>query len=231
MLTVFDSLCNDLREPTGVWGGVRLSWRLGSDRVGAYQTTYRVVVVSLSSGDVVWDTGKVASSANEVAFAGEPGEAGDIYSWFVTVTDDAGNKAYGVPSAFVWGAPGDVPVSEQGPQRRGFVWSSDEQLNEALEEQDVAELTDPVWVDDLGVVVEGDFVRVCPRVPPRFAFLQGSVLISRGLLVVRCERVEAGVRLEASLPPNMTGELVLAGQRHRVASGKHVVFVDGLSGS
>lgn len=231
MLTVFDSLCNDLREPQGVWGRVRLSWRLGSDRVDAFQKTYRVVVVSLSSGEVVWDTGKVASSANAVAFDGKPGGAGDIYSWFVTVTDDAGNKAYGVPSAFVWGSPGDVLTSEYGPQRKGFVWSSDEQFNEELEEQDEADLTDPLWADDLGVVVEGDFVRVCPRVPPRFEFLQGSVLISRGLMIVRCERVKTGVRLAASLPPGMTGELVLADQRRRVASGKHVILVDGLSRS
>lgn len=223
MFTVFDPLCDGLRDPRGVVGNVCLSWRLGSDRVGTHQMSYRVVVVSMTTGDVVWDTGVVSSGDNWAHYKGATQDKGETCSWFVTVTDDNRNVAHSVPAAFVWGAPGDTATSDLGSQRKGCIWTSDEDLNVSLEDLDGCDIDDPLWVHDLGVSISGDEIRIAPRDSNRFSFIQGSLLVSRGLLIVRMERSEKGLRLEASLPPGMWGELCLGDERRLVESGRHVL--------
>lgn len=221
MLTVFDPLCNGLRDPYGVAGEVLFTWRLGSDRIGAQQASYHVVIVSLTTGDIVWDSGVVESGDNWVRYGGASQDKGETCSWFVTVVDDTGMVAHSVPAAFVWGMPGDEASSDLGPQRLGFVWTSDQELNASIEENASLGLDDPLWTRELGVSVATDFVRVAPPTASRFSFMRGSLLLSRGLLLVFWERTDAGMRLAVSLPPGMTGELCLDTCRREVTSGQH----------
>lgn len=226
MFTVYGLLCNGLRDPRGVFGRVRLTWRLGSDRNGARQRACRVVVVSMTTGDVVWDTGEVARESCCVDYAGEAGSTGEVFSWFVTAIDDEGNEAYGVPAAFVWGARGDVATSELGAEHLGFMWTSDDDVNESLAVRDVSSLDDYWWRELLGVRMadeSGLVVHVEPCLARELSFLQGSLLLVNGLVVVRCERHGRSIRLEVTLPPGMSGELVLAGKRRRIASGRYLL--------
>lgn len=226
MFTVYGLLCNGLRDPRGVFGHVRLTWRLGSDRNGARQCAYRVVVVSMTTGDVVWDTGEVARESCFVDYAGEVGNDGEVFSWFVTAIDDKGNEAFGVPAAFVWGSAGDVATSELGAEHLGFMWTSDDVLNESLAVRDVSSFDDYWWREVLGLRLvdeSGLLVHVEPNMACELSFVQGCLLLPNGLVVVRCERRDRGLRLEVTLPPGMSGELVLAGKRHSVASGRYLL--------
>ena len=226
MLTVFDLMCNGLRDPYGVTGNIRLSWRLGSNKNGESQTSYRVVVVSLSHGDVVWDSGNVSSDASEARYGGIAGNAGEAFSWFVTVFDSEGQGTQSVPSAFVWGRETDTPHSDKGPQRLGCVWTSDEQETARLECLDACDLRDELWTGLLGLSCVGlnaRFVRIAPRFASHLEFAQGSVLLDRGLMVVRWERRDGCIRLKVSLPPGVEGEMCVGDRRKRIASGKHVL--------
>lgn len=226
MFTVFDPLCNGLRDPRNVSGEVRLSWRVGSDRAGARQTTYRVVVVSLVSGDVAWDSGEVRSRDCSVRYGGAPQESGTYCSWFVTVTDDDGCEAISAPAAFCWGSAGDAAYSELGDMCQGLVWTSSDSLNASLEQRGSLRPDDDIWRNLLGIErADGDpdVLRIAPDVSQGLTFVQGSLLVERGLLVVRWECADAGVRLEVSLPPGMEGELVLPRNRARVSSGRHAI--------
>lgn len=134
MLAVYDLSCNGLREPRGVVGEPRLSWRLGSSEAGVEQFACQVVVTSMQTADVAWDSGVVCSRHPEVRYAGAPLVPGDQYVWFVTVWDAEGEQAYGAPTAFMCGDGDDDAWSEWPPQRKGMVWTSDAQLNEVVEE-------------------------------------------------------------------------------------------------
>ena len=88
----------------------RFSWVLPtapSDR-GVVQSTYQLVVSAARGGAVVWDSGKVASAAqNQVAYAGAALAADNEYSWTVTWWDGAGAAAPASAPAFFGTAPGD----------------------------------------------------------------------------------------------------------------------------
>jgi len=67
----------------------RFSWR-----VNARQASYRIVVTSSASGDVVWDTDEVASSTTTlVRYGGTPLTADTRYDFFVTSTDYDGSSS------------------------------------------------------------------------------------------------------------------------------------------
>lgn len=230
MLSVYDTFCNGLREPRGVTGTLRLSWRLGSDHAGAYQVAYDVVVVSLWSGDVLWDSGRVESAGTHCIYEGVLPAAEEICSWFVTVEDNNGEQVQSLPTVFIVGAPGDVIMSDWDEQVRGLVWTSSEELNEALEEpptssaSDANDLHAPVWRELLGVAVEGRHVCIEPHLSLDLVFAQGSYLLDQGLLVVRIEREAQRERLKVSLPPGTTAELVLGTEHREVSSGQHVLY-------
>ncbi len=81
----------------------RLSWQLRSDERGVIQTAYRIQVTrgmaSWREQDILWDTGKVASSRSiHVPYEGRALESGRGYSWRVRVWDDDGG-------ASEWSAP------------------------------------------------------------------------------------------------------------------------------
>lgn len=74
----------------------RFSWKLRSDKRGAKQTAYRILVATdvahLRAGHAdVWDSGRVESAQqNHVAYAGAPLESDTDYCWSVEVWDEAG---------------------------------------------------------------------------------------------------------------------------------------------
>lgn len=133
MFVVYDLACNGLREPVGVTGVPQFTWRLGSDRAGARQAAWRVVVTSMRTGTTAWDSGRVLGGEARAVYDGERLEPNEQCVWFVTVWDDANEQAHGTPSAFVCGGPGDSPGSAWDRQRVGMVWTSDERLNDAIE--------------------------------------------------------------------------------------------------
>ncbi|MBN2290899.1 MAG: family 78 glycoside hydrolase catalytic domain [Pirellulales bacterium] len=90
--------CEYLVNPLGidVWKP-RLSWALTSDRRGARQTAYRILVASSKElleknrGDA-WDSGKIISDESlHIEFKGHQLLAGRRYYWKVIVWDDKGN--------------------------------------------------------------------------------------------------------------------------------------------
>lgn len=133
MLAVYDLCCNGLREPCEVVGAPRLSWRLGSSRTGTAQSAYRITVTSMGTGEVSWDSGVVHSSRSEARYEGEPLAKGERYVWFVAVWDSYGDQAYGTPSAFLCKGAQQGEWAVWPPQRRGMVWTSDDQLNQVVE--------------------------------------------------------------------------------------------------
>ena len=231
MLSLYDLSCNRLRDPRelDVAAPIVLSWRLGSSRPGARQTECRVVVTSVDEGACRWDTGWVASEANEVVYAGDPLSNGETCVWFAMARDEAGEEACGVPSSFSVamdpeGAGGTV--CELGPQRMAFVWTSDAALDAELERSGASrDPRDPVWRELVGLELDGDHARIAPNTNAGLArglrFVQGSVLASRGLVLVRWERGQDEARLMASLPPGMTGVAEWGGERRVLASGRH----------
>lgn len=224
MLTVFDPLCEGLRDPQGVAATPVLSWRLGSDQPGARQATCHVVVTSLSDGACVWDTGDVATDENCMRYAGRALQAGETCVWFVSVADEAGNPAYGVPASFTVGFANEVAQSPYGPQRLGCAWTSDDRLDQQLESSgDDMRLDGTFWHDVLGVRVDGTRVEVCPRLECGLSFAQGSMLLGRGLLIVRMECEGRIARLRVTIPPGMRGSLRLGKRRETVESGEHVI--------
>jgi len=76
----------------------RLSWQLESDQRGAHQTAYRIVVAeseaAFSSGNVLWDSGRVSSDQSVHVTYGGPGLlSGQRVYWKVLVWDEAGHEA------------------------------------------------------------------------------------------------------------------------------------------
>ena len=87
--------CEYLNSPLGVdERAPRLSWQLNSDRRGARQTAYRILVAStldkLLRGEADrWDSGVVQSAQTaHVAYAGPPLRSRDLCYWTVEVWDE-----------------------------------------------------------------------------------------------------------------------------------------------
>ena len=65
----------------------RFSWKLDSDQQDTVQASYRLRIVQ--GGDVVWDSGKVASAQSILnEYLGPNLAARTEYTWSVTVTDN-----------------------------------------------------------------------------------------------------------------------------------------------
>jgi alpha-L-rhamnosidase len=78
----------DVKQP-------RLSWRLVSELRGVVQSAWQVQVASspeaLADGDLVWDSGRVESSASiHRPYAGAPLASGRRYHWRVRIWDGSG---------------------------------------------------------------------------------------------------------------------------------------------
>jgi len=91
-------------NPLGIdVGQPRLSWKLAAEARGVVQSAWQVQVAAsaagLGSGDLVWDSGRVESSASiHRPYAGEPLASGRRYHWRVRVWDGSG-------AASAWSEP------------------------------------------------------------------------------------------------------------------------------
>src|SRR5574344_498829 len=85
-----------MKNPLGIdVSHPRFAWQMQSDRYGAAQTAYRLVVASslsdLEKGSYVYDTGKVKSSSSVgIAYGGDVLRPSTRYYWKVTVWDEKG---------------------------------------------------------------------------------------------------------------------------------------------
>jgi hypothetical protein len=110
-----------------------------------------------------------------------------------------------------------------------MIWTSDESLDESLDAAAFAgDLDNPMWRELVGLSwADGERERILfqPRVEGGQAgfldFVQGSLLLPRGLLVARWERRPSDVVLELLLPPGVAGVVDVETKTHEVSSGRH----------
>lgn len=80
-----------LNAPIGIDAdSVHLGWQMKSDRIGARQTAYQVVVTD-EEGNIAWDSGKVESSLSMGIVCKNLKEQ-TIYNWQVTIWDEKGDS-------------------------------------------------------------------------------------------------------------------------------------------
>ena len=101
-----------LECPIGVdTASPRLAWRMVSDRNGARQQSYRLVVgedsarIAAGEGNA-WDTGVMASDCISTRYNGTPLKPRTRYYWQVAVTDETGQKALSDVAHFETGKMG-----------------------------------------------------------------------------------------------------------------------------
>ena len=86
------SLTTDgLENPIGVDTQTPVfSWQMQSDKIGAGQTAYQLVVTDMD-GNTMWDSGTVESGeSTNIKYEGETLQPKTKYQWMVTVTDEDG---------------------------------------------------------------------------------------------------------------------------------------------
>ena len=98
--------CEYRQNPLGIdVARPRLSWQLQTERCGARQTAYQVLVAPgkealRAKAPLLWDSGKVASDQSvHVEYAGEPLASGQRAWWRVRVWDETGKVSTSAP---VW---------------------------------------------------------------------------------------------------------------------------------
>ena len=100
-----DLRCEYLTNPIGIdEPSPRLSWRLESQKRGAKQTAYRVLVAGSEEslrakrGDL-WDSGEVASDETiNIPYAGHPLNSRQTCLWKVCVSDESGHARWSKPA-------------------------------------------------------------------------------------------------------------------------------------
>ncbi len=103
-LNIHDLTCEYFENPLGIdVAAPRLSWKSSSDRRGARQSAYQIVVAAseaaLNSNDLLWDSGKVASDQSlHVPYGGPALQPHQRCCWRARVWDEQD-----APSA--WSAP------------------------------------------------------------------------------------------------------------------------------
>ncbi len=105
----------------------RLAWRSPVARQTAYRVRVATSPQALAAGDLVWDSGKVASAANiQIAYAGPALAARQRYWWQVQVWDADGKPgAWSAPDWWEMGllSPSDWAANwVSGPDRRDHDW-------------------------------------------------------------------------------------------------------------
>ena len=89
----------------------RFSWQMSSDRIGAAQNAYRIVVAAgedkLKSGDYVFDSGRTSSDLSVgILYRGKVLSPSTRYFWKVQIWDEKGNTVESAPSWFETGLVG-----------------------------------------------------------------------------------------------------------------------------
>ena len=102
--------CDYLAAPLGIdERRPRLSWAIESNRRGARQTAYRLLVAStpekLAAGEGdLWDSGRIESNqTTQIAYAGTALKSREVCHWRVAVWDEAGQAAHSEPSFWTMG--------------------------------------------------------------------------------------------------------------------------------
>jgi len=97
--TPYGLQCEHLVNPIGIDAPEpRFSWMIADTRQDAQQTAYRIVlgtdsIALLNQKEVLWNSGKVSSSASLVVYKGEKLNAFTKYFWLVEVWDKDGKPA------------------------------------------------------------------------------------------------------------------------------------------
>jgi hypothetical protein len=196
--------------------------------VGFDQTSFRLRVTSMESGDMVWDSGWVESSDNEVVFYGDALAPGELAVWFVEAKDTLGVKVTSVPACFQKGSLGGTEVVDEFCN--AVFTSSEPAFDYEYADPDLSFLVqDATWTMVLGLDIDADdgrLVHIEPHLPEALSFAQGSILVSRGLVVERLSRYEDQVMLELTIAPGMRAEVVYGDVRRLVDSGHHILTLD-----
>ncbi len=107
-LSVSNLSCENLIEPLAInTTKPRFSWKNTSNRQGAYQTAFQILVASdvnqlNKSEGILWNSGKIESSSNIlVEYNGESLRSGQLLFWKVRTWDDQGNpSSWSKPACF-----------------------------------------------------------------------------------------------------------------------------------
>ena len=76
------------------------SWRMQTDRAGAAQKAY-AIMLRTAAGEDVWQTGTVKGGESQgVAYSGPGLKPGEKYEWRVIVTDERGRQIFSKPATF-----------------------------------------------------------------------------------------------------------------------------------
>ncbi|WP_313381551.1 family 78 glycoside hydrolase catalytic domain [Proteiniphilum saccharofermentans] len=129
--SISDLTCESLKDPLGINTlHPRFNWKNNSNRQGAIQTAYQILVADdiqkLNEKDAdVWNSGKITSSSNIwVEYAGKPLHPGQLLFWKVRVWDENGNESsWSKPARFGVGLldKNDWTASYIGyPSEKGF---------------------------------------------------------------------------------------------------------------
>jgi len=105
----------------------RLSWRSPVARQTGYRLRVGTSMAALARGQVVWDSGKIASPASaQIAYAGPPLRSGQRYVWQVMLWDAAGHATgWSSPGWWEMGLLNPADWTAQwiaGPDRRDHDW-------------------------------------------------------------------------------------------------------------
>jgi len=106
MTTISHLTCEYRTNPLGIDVlQPRLSWQIQSDKRGARQTAYQILVAPAETGlyggtNLLWDSGKIASDQSiHVPYGGPELDSGRRVYWKVRVWDEAGRE---VVSSSAW---------------------------------------------------------------------------------------------------------------------------------
>ena len=228
MWSVFDLRCDGRCDPCTDNPAPVLSWRMGCDRQNVGQASCRIVVTSMLDGACRWDTGRMRTRSNAHRYRGASLQPGETCVWFVSSWDDSGTRADGAPASFVFSPNERDDSRSRVEERAGFVWTSDDSVNDELDAR-LANVgtNDTVWRDAAGLTGDKGMRRVRIRerdiVVPfcNFTFVQVSLKSACGLLIVRWDRDGATDRLRLSLPPGTVAEVDALGKERTLRAGRH----------
>lgn len=94
-ISIYDSRLNSENNPIGIdTENPDFSWKLKSDKRNQYQSAFQIVVLSKTSKDTCWNSGKIASDNNIlVKYNGNPLKSVSSYIWKVKIWDKEGNSS------------------------------------------------------------------------------------------------------------------------------------------
>ncbi len=106
--SVYGMKVNFMEQPLGIDDeSPSFGWKMKSNRRGAKQSAYRLTVTEETSGEAVWDSGRVVSGISVgIRYQGGELKRGTRYLWQVSVWDEAGDMLHSSPSWFETGLMG-----------------------------------------------------------------------------------------------------------------------------